>query len=120
MKRDILDKTNTKIGELEMPDGTPEEVWQEKLAVYTQNKVIVIDDVTPRQIRQAWVLMGRQLSEIDNAIAALPEPTKTLAAIEWEFSTLVQRSNPLVAMLGASQGFSSDQLDSLWKFAKGL
>jgi len=32
--RDILDYQGTKIGELELPDGTPEQEWQEKLAPY--------------------------------------------------------------------------------------
>lgn len=33
-KRDILDYLGNKIGELELPVGTSESVWQEKLAVY--------------------------------------------------------------------------------------
>lgn len=34
MKRDILNYLNEKIGELELPDSTPEEVWERKLAIY--------------------------------------------------------------------------------------
>jgi hypothetical protein len=34
MKRNILNYQGTKIGELELPDGTPESVWQAKLAPY--------------------------------------------------------------------------------------
>lgn len=34
MIRDILDYLGNKIGELELPDGTSEEVWAAKLAVY--------------------------------------------------------------------------------------
>ena len=33
-KRDILDWQDQKIGELELPSGTSEEIWQEKLAKY--------------------------------------------------------------------------------------
>lgn len=36
MKRDILDYQGNKIGELELPDDTSEEVWQKKLSFYTQ------------------------------------------------------------------------------------
>lgn len=120
-KRDIYNYEGIKIGELELPNSTTEEEWLEKLAEYARPiPPELIPDVTPRQIRQAWVLMGKQLSEIDNAIAALPEPHKTLAQIEWEYSTLVMRNNPLVAMLGVSQGYSPSDLDNLWKFAKTL
>lgn len=34
MTRDILNHLGKKIGELELPDGTSEEVWTEKLSVY--------------------------------------------------------------------------------------
>lgn len=34
MKRDILNWQNVKIGELELPDNTPEEIWEKKLAPY--------------------------------------------------------------------------------------
>jgi hypothetical protein len=33
-KRDILDWQDQKIGEMELPAGTPEHIWQEKLAKY--------------------------------------------------------------------------------------
>lgn len=119
MIRDILDKNDVKIGEIEFPEGTSEEVIQAKLNEY-KDPTIIISDVTPRQIRQAWILMGHELSEIDNAIAALPSPYNKLAQVEWEYSMVVKRNNPLVAMLGVAEGFSSTQLDDLWKFAYTL
>lgn len=36
MVRDILDYLGQKIGELELPDDTPEEVWQNRLAPYAK------------------------------------------------------------------------------------
>jgi len=79
-----------------------------------------IQPVTPRQIRQAWILMGKQLSEIDDAINLLPEPNRSLAKAEWEYSTLVLRTNNLVNMLGQMQGYSADDLDALWIFAGNI
>lgn len=79
-----------------------------------------IKPVTPRQIRQAWILMGKQLSEIDTAIDSLPEPHRSLAKAEWEYSTLIIRENNLVSTLGQMQGYSADSLDALWIFAGGL
>lgn len=120
-KRDILNHLDVKIGELELPDGTSEEVWEQRLAPYKlPPPEKYIPDVTPRQIRQAWVLMGKQLSEIDDAINALPEPYETMAKIEWEYSISVKRKNPLVEMLGQSQGYSADDLDALWVLAASL
>ena len=79
-----------------------------------------IKAVTPRQIRQALILTGHSLSDVDNAIAALPEPHRSLASAEWEYSTLVFRRNQLVEMLGQSQGWNAQQLDDLWIFAGTL
>lgn len=121
MKKDILNYLGEKIGELELPDSTSEEVWQRKLALYSQPPATEpIKDVTPRQIRQAMVLSGVTMEQIDAAIASLPEPTKSLARIEWEYSTLFIRSNPLVSSVGTMLGWSSDQLDALWRLAATL
>lgn len=79
-----------------------------------------IKPVTPRQIRQAWILLGNSLSIIDIAIDTLPEPHKSLARAEWEYSTLVFRRNKLVTMLGQMNGYTDDQLDTLWIFAGAL
>lgn len=36
MIRDVLNHLGDKIGELELPDCTPEEVWQQKLSIYNK------------------------------------------------------------------------------------
>ncbi len=40
MKRDLLDYLGTVIGELELPDDTPESVWQEHLAKFAEAPTI--------------------------------------------------------------------------------
>lgn len=79
-----------------------------------------IKSVTPRQIRQAWILMGKSLTEIEDAIDSLSEPHRSLARAEWEYSTLVFRRNPLVAMLAGMNGYTDEELDALWIFAGSL
>lgn len=79
-----------------------------------------IPDVTPRQIRQALILSGITLQQIDDALATLPEPTKSLAMVEWEHSISFQRSRPLVASVGQMLGWTSEQLDNLWLYAGTL
>lgn len=118
--RDILNKDNMKIGELTLPLNTPEEVWEEKLSKYREEGMPVIVDVTPRQIRQALILHGVSLTDIENALALLPEPTRSLAQIEWEYSVMFLRRNPLVEQVGQMLGWTSEQLDDLWIFAAKL
>lgn len=87
-----------------------------------QNETIevLLPDVTPRQIRQALILSGISLAAIDAALDALPEPTKSLARTEWEYSISFQRSRPLVAQVGQMLGWTSAQLDALWQLAGTL
>lgn len=82
--------------------------------------VAVIPDVTPRQMRQALILSGVALSNIDSAIANLPEPTKSLALVEWEYSIAFERHRPLVSQVAAILGWNDSQLDALWKLAATL
>lgn len=121
MARDILDWQGNVIGELELPEGTSEEVWTQKLAVYAMAPAApIIKDVTPRQIRQALILSGVSMASIDAALDTLPEPTKSLAKAEWEYSIAFQRNRPLVAQVGIMLGWTSQQLDDLWIFAHTL
>lgn len=76
-----------------------------------------IPSVTPRQIRQALILSGVSLEAIEAALGTLPEPTRSLAKTEWEYSVAFERRRPLVVQVGVMLGWSSDQLDELWLFA---
>ena len=122
ISRDILNYLGQKIGTMEFPDGTQEDVIAKKLAVYATPPPLppVPPNVTPRQIRQALVLSGVSMEIIDAAIDSLPEPHKILARIEWEYSTAFIRANPLVAQIGQVLGWSSEQIDELWKLAGSL
>lgn len=121
MTKDILDYQGNVIGQLELPDDTSDAVWAAKLAVYAKAPVApVLPDVTPRQIRQALIISGVSMAQIDSAIAQLPEPTKSMAQIEWEYSTAFQRNRPLVAAVASLLGWTNDQLDQLWQLARSL
>jgi hypothetical protein len=120
-KRDCLDYLGNKVGELELPDGTSEEVWENRLALYAKvPNSDPIQDITPRQIRQALILSGISLTDIDTALNSLPEPTRSLAKTEWGYSISFQRNRPLVSQVGVMLGWTSQQLDDLWKFAATL
>ena len=116
--RNILDSNGTAVGTLTLPDDTSEAVWTAALAAYSTKKPM--KDVTPRQMRQALILSGVSLASIDAAIATMPDPAKSLAQTEWEYSTAFQRERPLVAQVAALLGWTNDQLDALWELAASL
>ena len=120
MKKDIIDYQGIKIGELELPDNKSEDIWNAILTSYTIAPVNVIPDVTPRQIRQALVLSQISMIDVENALDSLDEPIKSLAKIDWEYSTVFQRSSPLVSSVGSLLGWTPEQLDNLWLFAGTL
>jgi hypothetical protein len=120
MRRDILDHQGNKIGELDLPDGTPEEIWQSKLSVYAQAPSKNIPDVTPRQIRQALILSGISMSQIEDSLNTLPEPMRSLALVEWEYSISFKRDNKLVGGVSQQLGWTSEQVDQLWITASNL
>lgn len=121
--RNILDAEGNIIGELTLPDDTTEEEWQAKLAPYAQvipEPVKVIADVTPRQIRQALIMSGVTLQQIDDAINSLDEPMRSLARVEWEYSNMFQRHRPLVVQVATMLGWTEQQVDALWELAGSL
>ena len=72
-----------------------------------------------RQARLALLANGL-LANVQTAINSLPEPNKTKAQIEWEYSNSLQRGNPFVATLGTALGLNSDGIDSLFIQASQL
>lgn len=76
-------------------------------------------EVTMRQARLALLGAGK-LSAVDAAINALPEPQKTAARIEWEYSGTVRRNQPLVLALAPALGLTDAQLDALFVAAESL
>lgn len=73
--------------------------------------------VTARQIRRALLDFGLTEVDILAALGTLPEPTKSQALIEWEYSNEFFRNHFLVPMVGQMLGWNSDQLDELWLLA---
>lgn len=73
----------------------------------------VPQEITMRQAR--LVLLGAGLlSGVQTAIDGLPEPQRSAANIEWEFSNTLQRRTPFVLTLGPALGLSAEQIDALF------
>ena len=75
--------------------------------------------VTMRQARLALLSAGLY-EQVDDAINALPEPPRTAARIEWDYSSEVHRDKPFVQMLAGALGLTGEQLDALFIQAAGL
>lgn len=75
--------------------------------------------VTMRQARLALLNAGL-LDDVTVAINSLPEPNKTVATIEWEYSQEVFRDKELVQVLGQLLGLTAGQLDDLFIAAVAL
>jgi len=81
------------------------------VADYANNSVP--QAVTMRQARLA-LLSANLLANVQAAINSLPEPDKTKAQIEWEYSNALERNNSFVATLGAALGLNSAAIDALF------
>lgn len=98
----------------DFPDAQPP-----ALPEYVPVVVAVPEVVTMRQARLALLGAGL-LAQVDAAIASMPEPQRTAASIEWEYSNALQRSNPFVAQLGAALGIDDAAIDALFVAASKL
>ena len=79
----------------------------------------VPDVITMAQARKALALAGK-LAEANAAIDSLPEPQRTLARIDWEYSAEVHRNHLLVLSLGPALGLTSDAVDELFRRGAAL
>lgn len=83
--------------------------------------------VTNQQLRTALVLTSFQQNKpelhpdaIKSFIEALPEPNRSLALQQWEYSNEMLRNNPLVNSMSSTLGLTSQDLDNLWNYARTL
>lgn len=103
------------------PDYLEFDAWvalgNEPELIYDQDEVIEapIIIVTPRQIRLALTAAGLR-EAVEGAVAAGSQDLKDT----WEFSTEIQRDNPLLVQMGTALGKTSEDLDNLFKLAASL
>jgi hypothetical protein len=93
--------------------------WVDGEWVVSDIPVVVPESVTMRQARLALLGAGK-LALVDAAIDGMPEPQKSAARIEWEYSNEVQRNNSFVSALGPALGMTSTQIDGLFVAAAKL
>lgn len=68
--------------------------------------------ISARQIRLWLVQHGIALTQIDNAIDGIEDPsTKEVVKIEWDFAPYVERNHPWLIPLAESLGLTPEQVD---------
>jgi hypothetical protein len=75
--------------------------------------------VSMRQARLA-LLQANLLSRVQAAIESMPEPQRTAALIEWDYSSEVHRHRPFVQGLAGALNLSETDLDNLFTLAGSL
>lgn len=89
-----------------------------------EHNLFVIDSGSVQMVsmRQARLMLHKMglLTHVQSVINALPEPQKTEAQIEWDYSQEVKRDFPLVAVMKQGLNLTDEQLDNLFYEAKKL
>ncbi len=122
---DVLPEFAPNIIIIELPEVSPVSAgWQyingEFLEpVIPEPESVVPDRVTMRQARLALHAAGI-LPQVQPAISLLPEPSRTVAQIEWDYSSEVFRHREFVNMLGTALGLSQEDIDQLFITADTL
>ena len=75
--------------------------------------------VTMRQARLALAQAGK-LQLIEDAIALIPEPDKTIISIEWEYASTVERLSPWIDIMASALGMTDVEMDALFELAATL
>ena len=74
---------------------------------------------TPLQIRLALIKLD-MLEQIQNFIAALQEPAKTIVLTEWEYTLEFNKNSSTIQSLGAQMGLTEEQLDEIFELAASI
>jgi hypothetical protein len=68
--------------------------------------------VSARQIRLWLIQHGISLSQVDAAIASIPdELQRDSVKVEWEYAPYVERAHPMLIPLAAALGLTEEQVD---------
>ncbi|WRH62028.1 MAG: hypothetical protein RSE12_16900 [Fuscovulum sp.] len=116
---------------IELPEDSEAQIgWtyaRKKFTAPPPPPPIIPSSVTPRQARLAlaWAASPdpaypHMLGMVEALFDGLPEPQKTVAKISWEYSTVIERSNPLIAQLQTLVGLTDEEIDALFIAASKL
>jgi len=93
--------------------ATDAAVWEARQAT------AAYPDLLPYQFRAILALSGHQTA-LDDYIAGLADPAKTIAQAKLDYSLSFQRDNELVLAAQQALGLTDDQLNALWAQARAI
>ena len=79
-----------------------------------EEKRAAMPNLSARQLRLGLLHLGK-LAGVPVAIAALPEPEKSQAQIEWDYASEFRRLHPLIVKLIPILGLTDEQVDPVWE-----
>lgn len=101
-----------------------EGVWiisEEDAAKLEQERLAAMQPLKRRQFRLTLAMNGYDLAEIESLINQIEDPMqRTIAQIEWQDATDVERTNSTLLMMTQLLGLSSEDVDSLWEYGLAL
>ena len=101
-----------------IPPGQPLQYLGAPIPVPEPEVVPVPDSITATQIRLWLVRNGISMEQVYAAIAAIPDPqSRAEAEVLWEYAPYIERSNPLVEMLGVGFNMDSAAIDNAFREA---
>ncbi|MCH4543140.1 hypothetical protein [Ochrobactrum sp. A-1] len=71
-------------------------------------------NLSARQLRLGLLHLGK-LADVPVAIAALPEPERSQAQIEWDYASEFRRLHPLIVQLIPILDLTDEQVDPVWE-----
>ena len=107
------DKERTIWGSPELVKMTQEEIDAHLNPSHHTLPPSVPASITMRQARLCLHKHG-MLAGVQPAIDALPEPDRTAAQIEWDYSAAVERERGFVLVIAQALGITDEQLDALF------
>lgn len=71
--------------------------------------------LTRRQLRLGLLTNGITTSDVEAAIAAIPDQMdRAVAEIEWADASTYERDHPLIEQVGTALGLAPEQIDVMW------
>jgi hypothetical protein len=81
----------------------------------------VPESVSARQIRLWLIRHGVSLSQVDAAIASIPDQLqRDSVQVEWEYAPYVERTHPMLIPLATALGLTEAQVDQAFIEAAGI
>ncbi len=82
---------------------------------------LVPESVSARQIRLWLIRHNVSLSQVDSAIASIPDQAqREIVQVEWEYAPYIERSHPMLIPLAAYLGLTEEQVDQAFIEASSI